>query len=45
MGSLVETSVTDAVMTICLSSPETRNALSMEMRREIGNAVEKAETD
>jgi 2-(1,2-epoxy-1,2-dihydrophenyl)acetyl-CoA isomerase len=42
---LVKTSIDGPVMVIRLSSPEDRNALSMPMRQQIGDAVERAEQD
>ena len=42
---LVKTSKEGSVMVIRLSSPENRNSLTMELRRQLGNAVEQAEQD
>jgi 2-(1,2-epoxy-1,2-dihydrophenyl)acetyl-CoA isomerase len=44
-SQLVKSSRQGSVLVIHLASPENRNSLSMELRRQLGDAVEVAETD
>lgn len=44
-NELVKTAMEGAVLVISLASPENRNSLTMELRRQLGEAIEQAEND
>lgn len=44
-NQLVKTTLEDSVLVIRLSSPENRNSLTMDLRQQLGEAVERAEND
>lgn len=44
-ADLVTTTIDDGVMVVRLSSPQTRNSLTQELREALGDAVERAERD